>query len=70
MSQYEKIDAAPAPREANFLREQLAMNLQCYMQVRPGSRAAAEVIRDRKSLRKELATALRAIRRRATGAKP
>ncbi len=58
----------PAPRAADFLREQLAMNLQCYMQVRPGSRAAAEVIRDRKTLRNELAAALRAARRAATGA--
>lgn len=50
-------------RTASFLREQLDMNLQCYMQVRPGSRAAAEVIRDRQALRNELAARLREERR-------
>lgn len=50
-------------RTASFLREQLGMNLECYMQVRPGSRAAAEVIRDRQTLRDELAARLRQDRR-------
>ncbi len=52
-------------RTADFLRDQLAMNLQCYMQVRPGGRAAAEVLRDRQTLRDELARRLRADRRAA-----
>jgi hypothetical protein len=52
-----------APRAADFLRDQLDLNLQCYMQVRPGTRAAAEVIRDRQTLRNELAQRLRADRR-------
>ena len=55
----------PGPRDSIVLREQLAMNLQCYMGVRPGTRAAAEVIRDRQALRDELAESLRASRRAA-----
>lgn len=55
----------PGPRNAIFLREQIAINLQYYMQVRPGTRAAAEVIRDRQALRDELAASLRANRRAA-----
>lgn len=55
----------PGPRTADFLREQLAMNLQFYMQVRPGGRAAAEAIHDRQVLRDELANRLKADRRHA-----
>lgn len=55
-------------RTADFLRDQLMMNLECYMQVRPGSRAAAECVRDRKTLRDELAQRLRADRRAARSA--
>jgi hypothetical protein len=50
------------PRTAAFLREQIDLCTQYYLQVRPGSRAAAEVCRDMQSLRDELATALRSER--------
>ena len=53
------------PRTADFLRDQLAMNLSFYMQVRPGTRAAEEAVRDCQTLRDELAQRLRSDRRAA-----
>lgn len=55
----------PGPRQAAALHDQLSMNLQAYLQVRPGSRGAAEVLRDRQALRDELALRLRMDRRAA-----
>jgi len=43
-------------------REQIQFCTDAYMQVRPGSRAAAEIIKDQQFWRGELAAALRAER--------
>jgi hypothetical protein len=43
-------------------REQIQFCADAYMQVRPGSRAAAEIIKDQQFWRVELAAALRAER--------
>lgn len=46
-------------RDEAFLRQQISYCTDYYRQVRPGSRAAAEVIADQQRFRCELAALLR-----------
>lgn len=55
-------EVKPRDTEA-FARDQLDLIRQAYMRVRPGSRAAAEIVRDSRFWRDRLANAIRARRR-------
>ena len=46
-------------RNEEFLRQQISYCTDYYRQVRPGSRASAEVIADQQQFRRELAALLR-----------